>query len=197
MIRAVFATTLGLNLLLGGCVVGSRVVESHASPIYSLSEFSYAAGGRDLRTVVQGNPFGGPFGCDDPAFGRTVTAIMQGKHAGPPTRFTTTPGESARPLYRVMMVFNPAETIPSADLCAHETLRTKPARTKPATAEPIELQAAFCRGSSTATAVTGYLPGATSPEDPLFRTLVADATMALLSPVRDINRGDDCFGPGC
>lgn len=193
MIRAVSAAALGLNLLLGGCTLGSRVVESHISPIYSLSEFSYAAGGRDLRTVVQGNPFGG----DDPAFGRTVTALMQGKYAGPPTHFTTTPGESSRPLYRVMMVFNPAESVPSADLCARDTLRTQPATAKPATAKPIELQAAFCRGSSTATAVIGYVPGAASPDDPLFRALIADATMALLSPSTDINRGDNCFGSGC
>ncbi|HEY9348548.1 MAG TPA: hypothetical protein VIQ53_24685, partial [Inquilinus sp.] len=45
--------------ILAGCA-SDRVVVDDISSRYSRVEFSAAADGRDLRTVIQGNPFGTP-----------------------------------------------------------------------------------------------------------------------------------------
>ncbi|QQP91420.1 hypothetical protein IGS68_09530 [Skermanella sp. TT6] len=173
-------------LLLAGCG-GSRVVSDTPSTAYSPLEFSAAAGGRDLMTEVVGNPFG----MDRAAFGTSVTDLMQNQHFGPATRFTTTPGDSADPRYKVVMVFNPAENVANPQICGG-----RPIATDDRPGQPIRLQAAFCRGG-TLTSTNGWAPALSSPQDPAFRSLISDATFSLF-PVRDPNRGgDDCRLAGC
>lgn len=183
--RAVVAA--GLAAGLAACGPGiSRVMPGPTTSIYSPTEFSYAAGGRDLRTVVMGNPFGG----DPASFAQRVTALMQGKHFGPRTHFTPTPGDTARSDYRVLMVFNPGEAIPATGLCSRPAIATRPP-SPPGTPQPIELQAAFCRGNTLASAATGYVDGVTGPQDGSFVSLVGGTTLALFPPDDPNRSGDD------
>ena len=65
---------------------------------YSPSEFKYAAEGKDLNTVVTGNPFDIP----DGAFKAMVLEAMQPAHGAfelartPRTQFSSEPDESAK-----------------------------------------------------------------------------------------------------
>jgi hypothetical protein len=101
-------------LLLSACSnQGVRLYGRGSAGGYDAGEFGYAAGGRDLRVIIVGNPFGG----DQAAFGRVVTDAMQGRNLGPQTNFTTTPGPSAREIYRVVMVFDPPNGLSADTTC--------------------------------------------------------------------------------
>jgi hypothetical protein len=184
MVRFATATTLtmAMTLMLGACS-GSRVVSDNVSTAYSPLEFSAAASGRDLATEVYGNPF--PI--DQTSFDQTVTDLMQGKHFGPPTHFTTTPNDSANRRYKVVMVFNPSENIVNTQICSGG-----PIATNKQPGQPIRLQAAFCRGG-TLTSTNGWAPALTSPQDTAFRSLISDTTFELF-PLRDPNHNDSNCG---
>ena len=184
MVRFATAASLVMASVLSACS-GSRVVSDNVSTAYSPLEFSAAAGGRDLATEVYGNPF--PI--DQISFDQTVTDLMQGKHFGPPTHFTTTPGESANRRYKVVMVFNPAENIANPQICSGG-----PIATDRQPGQPIRLQAAFC-GGGTRTSTTVGAPAVTSPQDPAFRSLITDTTFELF-PLRDPNHSDSNCGMG-
>lgn len=155
-----------LALMLAACT-GPRVVTSDVGTIYSTGEFFRAADGRDLRTVVQGNLFG------QPGFDRWVAEVMTGTYVGPRTRFTPTPGPTARPEYFVSVVFNPQPDINPFDLCKPKQWATVPAK------RPVVVRAAFCILGGEATAVAGYLDQVAGPDDPNLVTLIRTMTMQL------------------
>ncbi|TSD82293.1 hypothetical protein FFK22_042030, partial [Mycobacterium sp. KBS0706] len=97
-------------LVASGCS-GPRVVVEDVNPLYSRTEFFAAADGRDLRTIVLGNPFGVS------AFDGAVTGIMTSTPVGPKTRFTTNPGPSANRDYSVAVAFNPSPDVLAVNLC--------------------------------------------------------------------------------
>lgn len=172
---------LSVCLALAAC--GERVVADEPAPAYTMQEVAYAAADRDLRVVVHGNPFGG----DPQAFGQTLTGMMQNRIMGVRTNFTTMPGPSARPDYRVVLAFNLAENELNSALCARPALPTK------APGGPIIVQGAFCRGGGPLTSATGWLDRPQSAQDPAFRDLISDMTYSLF-PNR---RADACGGPEC
>ena len=150
---------------------------------------AYAASGRDLRVVLHGNPYG----ADPQAFGRLVTGNMQNRVTGVQTNFTTTPNETARPDYRVVLAFNPAETMLNSYLCGPQPIPTRPPLG--AAGGAIVVQGAFCRGGGPLTSATGWLDRTGSPEDPDFRQLISDMTFSLF-PARRADSG--CLGgPPC
>jgi len=171
MIRFAKAVSLGMALLLGACS-SSRVVSDNVSTAYSPLEFSAGAGGRDLATEIYGNPFN----MDQASFDRAVTDLMQNKHFGPPTHFTTTPNDSANRRYKVVMVFNPVENIISSQVCGGGPI---PTSVEPG--QPVRLQAAFCRGGAL-TSTNGWAPAVASPQDPAFRSLIEDTTFEFPDP---------------
>jgi hypothetical protein len=113
---------------------------------------------------------------------------MQGHQFGPHTHFTTTPNETAKPGYRVVMVFNPAANFPNSVLCLGQRFPTLP----PDNGQPIHAQAAFCSGG-VATSLSAYLGQAQAPNDPTFTRLVGDMTLALFPPTNS-QRNNNC-GP--
>lgn len=202
-----YAVMLATTLLMAGCAGGgfgvgasgggagvsygsglglgtaSRVVTIPPSHLYTPLEFSYAAGGRDLTTEISGNPFG----MDQATFDQVVTDLMRGRHFGPPTNFTTTPGPSAREPYHVVLAFNPEGALTHQALCLRRRVPTQPLGAD----GRMTLQAAFCRGGGMMTGVVGYASGVRSIEDPAFRRMIADTTLSLFPPV-DPDRDDDC-----
>lgn len=170
---------------LGACAWDVRLTQQEISPSYKAGEFAYAGAGRDMRVVVAGNPFGG----DQPTFGKAVTDRMQGNHWGPRTHFTTTPNETARSSYRVVMLFGPPRNLVGMRLCREEGAALPTAQT----GKEIILFAAFCRSNETMTEIKGRIAGATGPDDPVFGDLVAQVTNALFPPDR---RFEDDHG-GC
>lgn len=176
---------MAVLFLASACSMDVRLTQQEVSPSYKAGEFAYAGAGRDMRVVVVGNPFGG----DQATFGGVVTDRMQGNHWGPRTHFTTTPNETARSSYRVVMLFDPPRTLVGMRLCRVEGSSLPTVRT----GDEIILFAAFCRGNESMTEIKGRIAGATGPEDPVFGDLIAQVTNALFPPDR---RFEDDHG-GC
>lgn len=176
--------SLLLAILVTACGGNVRLTQQEISPVYKAGEFAYAGAGRDLRVVVAGNPFGG----DKASFDRAVTGHMQGNHWGQPANFTTTPGESARESYHVVMLFNPPKTFPGMKLC-RETPANLPSET---TGDGIVLFAAFCRRNESLTEIKGRIGAAAGPADPNFGDLVAGVTNGLFPPRHRFDDGRDC-----
>lgn len=172
-------------LMVGGCASNVRLTQQEISPVYTSSEFSYAGSGRDLRVDIVGNPFGG----DQQAFDRTVTGYMKGSHWGPSTHFTTTPNDTARQTYRVVMLFDPPATFPGIRLCRvkPEDLPTQ------ADGKSIILFSAFCRGDKSLTEIKGHIDSASGPDDRKFRDLVASVTNGLFPPRHRFEDDRDCW----
>ena len=183
-------TTLSRASALALCVAAAacsneRVTADQPSPAYTAGEVAYAAADRDLRVVIYGNPFG--MGAQ--SFGQLVTDNMQTRIIGVRTNFTTTPNQTARPDYRVVFAFNPAQTMLNSYLCSGQPIQTSP----PGGA--IVVQGAFCRGGGSLTSATGWLDRPQGPADPDFKALISDMTFALFPTRRaeaDCSGGPDC-----
>jgi len=182
---------LALTVLVAACASPTvKLTQQEISPVYQAGEFAYAGAGRDLRVMVVGNPFGGP----SDEFDRTVTDLMQGNHWGQRTNFTTTPGESARESYHVVMLVNPPQTFPGIKLC-----RTDP-KDLPTGARDsgVVLFAAFCRRNESLTEIKGFAESASGPADAAFADLVAGVTNGLFPPKRRFDEDRNClFLKGC
>ena len=184
LIRILFAGTL---LFVAACAPGNvRLTHKEVDSAYDSGEQAYAGAGRDLLTVVYGNPFGG----DQAAFAGAVTDAMQGRNWGQRINFTTSPGADARLTYKVVLLFDPPATLLGQHLCSEsaETLASGP---KPG--EGIGVLAAFCRGDKALTEIMGYISSASGPEDAAFRELAGQVTLGLFPPD---GQDDDCGTPG-
>ncbi len=183
---AAVALTVGLGL--SGCA--ERVVAGDPSPAYTLPEVVYAANDRDFRVVLHGLPFGG----DATRFAKAVLPSMQDRIMGVRTTLTTTPNDTARPDYRVVLIFNATGNLPSWSVCQEGAVPTLPPGVLPPDGTLV-VQGAFCRGGGAFTTATGWLDQPKGPEDPNFRQLISDMTVSLF-PTRRADQtcagGPDC-----
>lgn len=181
--RSTILTVIAILFTTSACG-GVRLTQQEISPVYTSSDFAYAGAGRDLRVVVAGNPFGG----DSAKFDSAVTGYMRGNHWGQATNFTTTPGETARESYHVVMLFNPPKSFPGAKLC-----REKPADLPTEARDSgVMLFGAFCRGNKSLTEIKGYVETAGGTADPNFGDLVASVTQGLFPPKRQDRKNRGC-----
>jgi hypothetical protein len=153
--------------ILAGCA-SDRVVVDDIGIRYSRAEFSAAADGRDLRTVIQGNPFG------TPGFDQAVLGIMNRTYVGPKTNFTGTPGPTAKRDYFVSVVFNPSPDVVPFALC-----NSAPIPTAAPNPGQITARAAFCITGGEATAVTGYVSNVKGPDDPNFVSMIQHMMLSM------------------
>lgn len=174
-----------VGVLVSGCG-GVMLTHQAVSPAYDSGQFAYAAAGRDLRVAVVGDPFDG----DRTAFERGVVDAMQGNHWGQRTRFAVDPDDSARRIYHVVMLFNPAVSLSGEKLCRGEADTLSP---RAYTDGRLGVYGAFCRSDKLLTGVRGTIHGADGPEDPLFLDLVGQVTNALF-PLRQRHDDQDRCG---
>jgi hypothetical protein len=182
------AATLAFAAL-AGCS-GTPVIDYvRLEPGYRAQQFAYAAGGRDLEADVQGNPFAMP----KEEFDATVTDAMQGAHFGQPTNFTTTPGDSARPGYRVRLLFNGPGASTGRIVCAGEPAIIGPSPE----AGNVRLLAAFCNGPYPLSYLSAHVSGIRDAHDPAFRDFMRQVTTNLFPPQnRQEQDHDNCVPPG-
>jgi hypothetical protein len=158
----------------GGAIV--RLFQQEVSPSYKAGEFGYAGARGAIRVIVAGDSLDA--GAD--RLGKAVTDAMQGRHWGPRTNFTTSPGPGVRPSYRVIMMFNPAPTMVGMRLCREDPSTLPVVRP----ANGIVLFSAFCRGGESMTEIKGRIAGAAGLDNPAFAELVGQVTHALFPPER-------------
>ncbi|MGH6918981.1 MAG: hypothetical protein ACREJ0_14910, partial [Geminicoccaceae bacterium] len=93
-----------------------------------------------------------------------------------PTHFTTTPGPSARPIYRAVFLFNTKGVLPNR-LC-HEP----PDVPTVDLGKTVRVTAAFCRWQGYLSTVTGEVEAA-SIDDPKLASLIGQMMWLLFPPI--------------
>jgi hypothetical protein len=160
-------------LLLVGCAGETLVYNEQLSPAYRPTEYGYGAGRRDLTTVIVGDPFQ----LGEEPFQEQFTALLN-RHQPilQPTHFTTTPGPSARPIYRVVFLFNTKTVLPNQmcraplDVPAVDLGKT------------VRVNAAFCRWQGYLSTVTGEVE-VDGIDDPKFSSMIGQMIFLLFPPV--------------
>jgi hypothetical protein len=167
-------------VLLAACAGQSTIYNNMISSAYRPYEYGYGAGRRDLTTVIVGNPF------DIDQAGletRLVAMLNESPTFLQPTNFTTTPGPSARPQYRAVMLFNRQIVLPAQACRAPEQVPVAEL------AQTTRLTALFCRRGGYLSTVTGELQDVTGIDDPRFHRMVRQM-VPLLFPPTDPTRDD-------
>jgi hypothetical protein len=167
-------------VLLAACAGQSTIYNEMISAAYRPYEYGYGAGRRDLTTVIVGNPFD----IDQAELEtRLVAMLNESPTFLQPTNFTTTPGPSARPQYRAVLLFNRQIVLPSQACRAPDRVPVAEL------GQTTRLTALFCRRGGYLSTVTGELQGVTGIDDPRFNRLVRQMVPLLFPPI-DPTRDD-------
>jgi hypothetical protein len=171
---------LAALLLAGACVTtGGTVGGFDYAPQYDFSEFFAATDGRMFRVIIAGNPFPE---LTQVEMQRRLLPVMQANRPRPRLTFTyEVPAELPRPDYRLVMVFQAANDLTAARVCANEI------RLRPRTAEDkgrFSVFAVYCRNDQAMSQAVAQTP-ATGPDDPrvgalllqLFQVVFTDAPL--------------------
>lgn len=108
-----------------------------------------------------------------------AVAAMQGHNAGPKTTFSATPTERMRAGYSVVLGFDLPASYGPRPICAEQTSEFPTVES-----DRTRLFMVFCEGADWLTWVQASIPRIASPNEPLFREMVAQATFALI-PLAD------------
>ncbi len=188
MFRA--ATLAAAACLIASAAAASGMISySKLSYSYSPRDIAYAGGPGELWTEVVGNPFG----ATQAEFDQAVTEAMYGAHFGPPTKFTTTPGPSARRIFHVRLLFNGTATDDGV-ICAG------PPPAVPASAGGnVVLYAAFCQSNESLSFLRAAGDGFSGPNDPEFKDFMRQVTAKLFPPQNNelLHDGNDCRSADC
>lgn len=147
---------------------------------WSPAKLGYAAGEGALLTEIRGNPFEVPKTEVD----AVITGTMYAAHFGPKVPFVTQAPQDYKSPYRVVILFDPEETLNAAKLCKESP--------QPGPADPsrIRVAAAFCAQDIHETSVWGSVGRTGDPNDPSFKALIRIMTTQLF-PNQDPNERDN------
>jgi hypothetical protein len=169
------------GLLAAACAGQSTIYNNMLSGGYRPYVFGYAAGRRDLTTIIVGNPFEIEQAELDR---RLVDMLNESPNFLQPTHFTTTPGPSARQQYRAVFLFNRQIVLPGRACRAPEQVPAADLGTT------TRLVAVFCQQGGYLSTVTGELRDVTGIDDPRFRQLIGQMVPLLFPPI-DPTRDDN------
>jgi len=164
-------------ILLAGCASSTLPVIGGAdyAPQYDFSEFYAATNGKTFRVIVGGNPFPQ---LRQAEMQQRLLPVMQANRPRPRLTFTyDVPAELPRPDYRLVLVFDAANDLTAARVCAGE-IRLRPGSPEPA--GRFAVFAVYCRNDqalSQATATTA----ATAPEDPRMGQLLSQLFLVVFT----------------
>lgn len=168
--------------LLAGCADLPLVYNQSVANVYNPTEFGYGAGRRDLTTVIRGDPFD----MGQERFADAVIEVLNRHEPRPqPTNFTTTPGESARPAYRVLLLFDAPAAVSRLEVC-----RGSSAVPQVDPGDEVRVTAAFCRSGGALSSLTAEIGQVEGVDDPAFDRLIGQV-VALLFPTTDPTEDDD------
>lgn len=174
MRRALLAA--GLLSLLGGCDTLAVRSTGTPLPLYRAEDPAYVGQNRDFHIVVIED--GATLGGHEPLQAALIDGMQRNVRFA--TRFTAAPQNHNRD-YRVVLMFNPAASVQSRDLCR---LPLSPLPFAPASADS-HLQGAFCRQGDVLTEADAYTSGIKTAGDSRFMAFMAAFTQQVL-PARDM-----------
>jgi hypothetical protein len=178
-------TTALAALLLAGCSTVSPGGVIHHTTIGvsgTAQNVSYGAAGRNLRTIVIGNPTSLP----QEEFAAIVREHMEGANFGRPVHPVAadimTPPEG----YRLILAFGVARGVGDGTLCASLPAEQPPAHPSGS----VSLKAAFCTDQRPVRSLTGEAFSAADPRNPQFRSFLRSVGLALFNPQNPDDRPD-------
>lgn len=165
--------------LLAGCSAispGGVIYHTTIGVAGTNQNVTYGASGRDLRTIVIGNPTSLP----QEEFAAIVRDHMQGANFGRPVHLVAADPGTRPEGYRLVLVFGSAAGVGDGTLCS-EML---PAGIDPHAAPTgdVSLKAAFCTDQRPVRSLTGEAFDASDPRNPHFRRFLRDVGLALFNP---------------
>ena len=171
----------GLLTLAPACAMSDVVIApTFYYPGYTPTVLSYAATKGGMLTEVRGNPFEQ---ATQEQLESEIARVMASSHFGPILPFiTTAPDDFASP-YRVVVVFDPAQTVSSYKVCDG---RQDSAADRPEGV--VRVHAVLCANEKPLTAVSGQARNVETPGDAKFRQLIGQMSILLFPPKSD--RGD-------
>jgi hypothetical protein len=179
-IAAVVACTL---MIVAACAGHSLIYNEMISAAYRPYLYGYGAGRRDLTTVILGNPFDID---QDQLDTKLVAMLNESPTFLQPTNFTTTPGPSARPEFKAVILFNRAIVVPYQVCRSPEQVPVADLGTT------LRVSATFCQYGGYLSTVTGELKDVTGIDDPRFHRLIRQMVPLLFPPI-DPTREDQRF----
>jgi hypothetical protein len=167
-------------LLLAGCAPGTGSVGgADYDPTYDFSEFYRVADGHTFHVIVDGNPF--PAIAPD-EMRRRLLPVLQASRPRPRLTFTyAEPAEPQHPDYRVALVFNAANDLTAARVCAGQI------RHKPEPSGRMQIFAVYCRNDAALSQAVASAV-ATSPEDPRLQDILSLVFLVVFSEQPPIRR---------
>jgi hypothetical protein len=167
--------------LVAACAGQSIVYNNMISAAYRPYLYGYGAGRRDLTTIIVGHPFDID---QDQLDTKLVAMLNESPTFLQPTHFTTTPGQSARPEFKAVILFNRAIVLPNQVCRSPEQVPVAELGTT------LRLSATFCQYGGYLSTVTGELKDVTGIDDPRFLQLIRQMVPLLFPPI-DPTREDD------
>jgi hypothetical protein len=167
-----------LAFILTACGAGS-VGGADYDPAYDFSEFYQVTDGRTFRVIVDGNPF--PTLTPDETR-RRLLPVMQANRPRPRLTFTyAAPTEPQHPDYRLVLVFDAANDLTAARVCANQI------RHKPEPSGRFVVFGVYCRNDSALSQAIAQTT-ASSPEDPKTGQLLGQLFQVLFIERAPIER---------
>lgn len=145
---------------------------------------SYGAAGRNLRTIVIGNPTSLP----QEEFAAIVRDHMQGANFGRPVHLVPAGTDTRAEGYRLVLLFGGATGVGDFSLCGAGL----PAGGGPEAVVngDLSVKAAFCTDSRPVRALTAEAFNFQDPRDPRFRRFLRDVGLAVFNPQNPEDRPD-------
>lgn len=176
-------TTAGIAALglagaaLGACTNATTVGNNDMSHLLSPALVAHATRSGELATTIYGNPF-----APGPVNDATIAADLKSPPGVPPFRFTTRPGASADPNYRLVLAFDPPKSSYGSDdaACAPNAKSLLTGGARPANG-PTAVVATFCADTHFVSQTTLFGPASADSNSPAFRKLMSD-TITYLFP---------------
>lgn len=171
---------LSVACLLAACAPGSGAIGgADYDPAYDFHEFYQATDGKTFHVIVDGNPF--------PAIApeemrRRLLPVMQASRPRPRLTFTyAAPAEPQRPDYRLVLVFDAANDLTAARVCAGQI------RHLPRPSGLVKLFGVYCRNDAALSQAVASTV-ASNPEDPRLGQLLQGFFLVLFTDRPPIRR---------
>ncbi|SMF24261.1 hypothetical protein SAMN06265365_108107 [Tistlia consotensis] len=162
---------------LAGCSSGPVSGPAYVYDAYDLSVLNGPAANGGMAAYLSGEPFPG----QEAALKRVVDRVLTDHRFGARFPVTTDPSPALKKAaYKVVLVFDPPVKWDEYAVCKNGELPKSMGRQ----GEGITVLAIFCEGFRRMTSTQGYVPAATSPDDPRFVALMKQITLDLFPPIR-------------
>lgn len=166
--------SLGTLLVIVGLATGCsvvRIIDHEGGQNYYDGAFEFATLDGTIKTHVVGSPFAKP----DPAFAQTVTANMKGATRGRDVTFVSSPRNTTKHAFHIVIVFNGKNPLIETEVCrnADEVTTIPSPRTT-------VMFAVFCHDGHPLSYSTGFVDDLGSPADPRFPQLIKQVSRAMI-----------------